>query len=79
MDWWTLVNRRPRAMENLCHVVAANQGARSLARLIRLFPWPGGSMLLVDFDGRILAQAGPGPGEEMVVASIDLAAQARGA
>lgn len=71
MDWWTLVNRC-RAMENLCHVVAANQGA-SLAHYPP-FSWPGGSML-VDFDGRILAQADPGPGEKMVVASIDLAAQ----
>ena len=31
--------------------------------------------MLVDFDGRILAQADPGPGEKIVVASIDLAAQ----
>jgi hypothetical protein len=28
----------------------------------------------VDFDGRILAQADPGPGEKVVVAPIDLAA-----
>ncbi len=27
-----------------------------------------------DFDGRILAQADPGPGEKIVVAPIDLAA-----
>lgn len=71
MDWWTIVNRC-RALENIAHVVAANQGA-TLANYPP-FSWPGGSML-VDFDGRILAQADPGPGEKIVVASIDLAAQ----
>ena len=58
MDWWTVVNRA-RALENLAYVVAANQGAA-----LRRYPpysWPGGSMV-VDFDGRILAQASPGPG-----------------
>ena len=37
------------------------------------FSWPGGSMV-VDYDGRILAQADAGPGEKVVVAPIDLAA-----
>ncbi|MEW6071288.1 MAG: nitrilase-related carbon-nitrogen hydrolase [Planctomycetota bacterium] len=70
MDWWTVVNRA-RAIENLCAVVAANQGA-SLAHYPP-FSWPGGSMI-VDFDGRILAQADPGPGEKIVVGPVDLAA-----
>ena len=70
MDWWTLVNRC-RALENMAYVVAANQGA-SLAGYPP-FSWPGGSMI-VDFDGRILAQAEPGPGERIVVAPIDLGA-----
>ena len=70
MDWWTLFNRA-RAIENFAFVVAANQGA-SLANYPP-FSWPGGSMI-VDFDGRILAQADPGPGEKIVVAPIDLAA-----
>jgi predicted amidohydrolase len=70
MDWWTLVNRC-RALENLSYVVAANQGAR--AEHYPPFTWPGGSMV-VDYDGRILAQADPGPGEKIVVAPIDLAA-----
>jgi predicted amidohydrolase len=68
MDWWTTVNRC-RALENLAFVVAANQGAA-----LRKYPpysWPGGSMV-VDFDGRILAQASPGPGERIVVAPIDI-------
>ena len=69
MDWWTLFNRA-RAAENTVYVVAANQGA-SLAHYPP-FSWPGGSMV-VDYDGRILAQADPGPGEKVVVAPIDLA------
>lgn len=68
MDWWTVVNRC-RAIENLAYVVATNQGA-SLQHY-GPFSWPGGSMV-VDFDGRILAQADPGPGEKIVVAEIDL-------
>ena len=70
MDWWTVVNRC-RALENMAYVVAANQGAR--AEHYPPFSWPGGSMV-VDYDGRILAQADPGPGEKIVVAPIDLAA-----
>ncbi len=68
LDWWTLVNRC-RALENIAYVVAANQGAR-LANYPP-FSWPGGSMV-VDFDGRILAQAEPGPGERIVVAPVDI-------
>jgi predicted amidohydrolase len=70
MDWWTIVNRC-RALENTAFVVAANQGAS-----LRHYPpysWPGGSMV-VDFDGRILAQASPGPGERIVVAAVDITA-----
>jgi len=70
MDWWTVVNRC-RALENTAYVVAANQGAA-----LRRYPpysWPGGSQV-VDFDGRLLAQASPGPGERIVVAPIDVTA-----
>ena len=70
LDWWTLFNRT-RAVENFAFVVAANQGAS--AEHYPPFSWPGGSMI-VDFDGRILAQADPGPGEKIVVGPIDLAA-----
>ena len=69
-DWWTLVNRT-RALENTVFVVAANQGASMSS--YPPFSWPGGSMV-VDYDGRILAQADPGPGEKIVVAPIDLGA-----
>ena len=68
MDWWTLFNRA-RAAENTAFVVASNQGA-SLEHYPP-FSWPGGSMV-VDYDGRILAQADPGPGEKVVVAPIDI-------
>jgi predicted amidohydrolase len=70
MDWWTIVNRC-RALENMAYVVAANQGAE--AENYPPFSWPGGSMV-VDYDGRILAQADPGPGDKIVVGPIDLAA-----
>src|SRR5436190_5191546 len=70
MNWWTIVNRC-RALENTAFVVAANQGAS-----LRHYPpysWPGGSQI-VDFDGRMLAEASPGPGERIVVAPIDITA-----
>ena len=63
MDWWTVVNRC-RALENMAYVVAANQGGEP--DHYPPFSWPGGSMV-VDYDGRILAQADPGPGEKIVV------------
>jgi len=70
MDWWTLINRA-RAVENFAFVVASNQAAS--AANYPPFSWPGGSMI-VDFDGRILAQADPGSGEKIVVGPIDIAA-----
>jgi predicted amidohydrolase len=70
MDWWTVVNRC-RALENVAFVVASNQAAS--ARHYPPFSWPGGSMV-VDYDGRVLAQADPGPGEKVVVAPVDIAA-----
>ena len=70
LDWWTLFNRA-RAVENTVYVVAANQGA-SLEHYPP-FSWPGASMI-VDYDGRILAQADPGPGEKVVVGPVDLGA-----
>ena len=69
LDWWTTINRA-RAIENLAYVVASNQ-ACSLANYPP-FSWPGGSMV-VDYDGRVLAQAETGPGEKIVVGPIDLA------
>ena len=70
LDWWTIVNR-VRAIENMAYVVAANQAA-SLEHYPP-FSWPGGSMI-VDYDGRVLSQADPGPGDKIVVGPIDLQA-----
>ncbi len=53
------------------YVVAANQGA-SLAQYPP-YSWPGGSEI-IDYDGRGLARATPGPGERIVVAPIDITA-----
>lgn len=69
-DWWTLFNRA-RAVENTAFVVASNQGAE--LSHFPPFSWPGSSMV-VDYDGRILAQAEPGSGERVVIAPIDLRA-----
>jgi len=68
MDWWNIVNRC-RAIENTAYVVASNQGA-SLKHYAP-FSWPGGSMV-VDYDGRVISQASPGPGERIVVAPINI-------
>lgn len=67
-DWWTVVNRC-RALENLAYVVAANQAAS--IRNYPPFSWPGGSMI-VDYDGRIIAQATPGDGEKITVGPVDI-------
>lgn len=70
MNWWGLVNRT-RALENTAYVVAANQGAS-----LRNYPpysWPGGSQI-IDFDGRPVAEATPGPGERIVVGPVDISA-----
>jgi predicted amidohydrolase len=70
MDWWTIINRC-RAIENTAYVVAANQAAS-----LKYYPpysWSGGSQI-VDFEGRLLADASPGPGERIVVAPIDVSA-----
>jgi predicted amidohydrolase len=70
LAWWTIVNRC-RALENTAYVVAANQGAS-----LKHYPpysWPGGSQV-VDFEGRLLAEASPGPGERIVVAPVDISA-----
>ncbi len=70
MDWWTIINRC-RAIENIAYVVAANQAAS-----LKNYPpysWSGGSQI-VDFEGRLLADASPGPTERIVVAPIDISA-----
>jgi predicted amidohydrolase len=69
-NWWTVINRA-RAIENMIYVVGANQGAS-----LRHFPpysWPGGSQI-IDFDGRVVVEASPGPGERIVVGPVDVSA-----
>ncbi len=68
LDWWTLINRT-RALENTAYVVASNQAADM--KNYPPFGWPGGSMV-VDYDGRVLAQADPGPGDKVVLAPINI-------
>jgi len=70
MDWWTIINRA-RAIENTAYAVAANQAAS-----LKHYPpysWSGGSQI-VDFEGRLLADASAGSGERIVVAPIDISA-----
>ncbi len=66
MDWWTVINRA-RAIENLAYVVGCNQAASQ--GHYPPFSWPGGSMI-VDYDGRIVSQAAPGAGEQIVVGPL---------
>ena len=68
LDWWTLFNR---ARASRIWLRRGREPGSSLELSAVL--WPGGSMI-VDFDGRILSQADPGPGEKIVVGPIDLAA-----
>lgn len=70
MDWWTIINRA-RAIENTAYVVAANQAAS--LKHYPPFSWSGGSQI-VDYEGRLLADASAGPGERIVVAPIDVSA-----
>jgi len=70
MNWWTII-KRARAIENIAYVGAADHGASR--RHYPPYSWPGGSQV-VDFDGRMLAEASPGPGERIVVAPIDISA-----
>ena len=68
------IARRARAIENLAYVVSANSGG------LRGIPIPGdsanGGSELLDFAGRVLAQAGPGE-STAAYADLDLAALRR--
>ena len=64
-------------MEGLAVTGEAFRALESKPQLGRFFGAenmrPGGSQV-VDFDGRLLAEASPGPGERIVVAPIDISA-----
>jgi nitrilase len=66
---WELL-LRARAVENLCFVIAANQGGRNTPKRAT---W--GHSLIVDPWGEILAELPEGPG--VVCADLDLAQQRR--
>lgn len=74
LDTVKSITRRARAVENMAYVVCANTGGMTNTA----FPSAStdGGSCVVDFEGRVLAQAGPG--ETMVAnAEIDLAALRR--
>src|SRR5260221_4175287 len=70
MGWWTVVTGCGGG-EKVASGGGANRGESQ--NHYPPFSWPGGSMV-VDYDGRLLAQADPGPGEKIVVAPIDVSA-----
>jgi formamidase len=69
-DWWTVVNRC-RAIENVAYVIATNVGTTPEVMNYYGFVWPGQPQI-IDWEGRIIAQASPGPGERMVLGPIDI-------
>src|SRR5260221_14768963 len=70
MGWWTVVTGCGGG-EKVASGGGANRGESQ--NHYPPFSWPGGSRV-VDWDGRLLAQADPGPGEKIVVAPIDISA-----
>lgn len=66
--------RKSRAYENLMYVLAANQGPQP-DRVLAGYQSSGGSKV-VKFDGQVISEA-TGPGEEVVVAQIDIEALRR--
>ena len=70
MDWWTVVNRC-RALENVAYVVACNTGVTGDVFDYPGIIWPGQSQI-IDWEGRLLAQAAPGDGERLTIAPIDI-------
>ena len=70
MDWWTVVNRC-RALENMAYVVACNTGVTGDVFNFPGVIWPGQSQI-IDWEGRLIAQAAPGDGERITVGPIDI-------
>ena len=70
MDWWTVVNRC-RALENIAYVVASGTGITTNTTNAPGIIW-GGPGQVIDWDGRVLAQAQPGDGERITVGPIDV-------
>lgn len=70
MDWWTVVNRC-RALENVAYVVACNTGVTGDVFNYPGVIWPGQSQI-IDWEGRLIAQAAPGDGERLTIGPIDV-------
>ena len=70
MDWWTVVNRC-RALENLAYVVACGTGITGDVMNYPGLIWAGQSQI-IDWEGRIIAQAAPGNGERITIGPIDI-------
>jgi len=70
MDWWTVVNRC-RALENMAYVVACNTGVTGDVFNYPGCIWPGQSQI-IDWEGRMLAEAAPGDGERLTIGPIDI-------
>lgn len=69
MDPWgeqCRLTDRVRALENMAYLVSCQQGAT--LRSSPPYSWPGGSAV-IDFEGRVTAEAGPG--EQIVVGRVD--------
>jgi len=65
-DVWKVINRA-RAIENSVYVIACSLG--SSYRNHPPYSWVGNSMI-IDFEGRIIAQSPAGPSEQILVAPI---------
>ena len=71
MDWWTVV--QPVSCAGRTRLTSSAQTKEPPCAITH--PFPGRELsMVVDFEGRILAQADPGPGEKTVVTTIDIGA-----
>jgi len=65
-DVWRVINRA-RAIENSVYIIACSLG--SSYRNHPPYSWVGNSMI-IDFEGRVIAQSPAGPSEQILVAPI---------
>lgn len=70
MDWWTVVNRC-RALENLAYVVASGTVITANTTTFPGIIWDSPGQI-IDWEGRVIAQAKPGQGERITIGPIDI-------